>query len=156
MGARGPKGELAQVKKLKGNPGKRPISEPGVNAKGDPFIAEHLPDDAKACIEVIRQSMPPGVYARADSFHLAAFARAWALHKEASEKVDVEGPVAKGSQGQPVVSPWVSILNEQARLMASLGDRLGLDPKSRAALKLPDEKPKSRFEGLMGGGAGNA
>jgi hypothetical protein len=35
--------------------------------------------------------------------------------------------------------------------MAALGDRLGLDPKSRAALKLPDAKRrKSKFEGLMG------
>ena len=35
--------------------------------------------------------------------------------------------------------------------MATLGDRLGLDPKSRAALKLPDAKQrKSKFDGLLG------
>ena len=35
--------------------------------------------------------------------------------------------------------------------MATLGDRLGLDPKSRAALKMPDAtKRKSKFAGLLG------
>jgi hypothetical protein len=36
--------------------------------------------------------------------------------------------------------------------MAALGDRLGLDPKSRAALKLPAaNQRKSKFAGLLGG-----
>jgi hypothetical protein len=35
--------------------------------------------------------------------------------------------------------------------MASLSDRLGLDPRSRAALKLPNAKQKrSKFAGLLG------
>ena len=42
-------------------------------------------------------------------------------------------------------------MNQQAAIMAALGDRLGLDPKSRAAMKLPDAKQrKSKFAGLMG------
>jgi phage terminase small subunit len=48
-------------------------------------------------------------------------------------------------------SPWLKILNAQAALLASLGDRLGLDPKSRAALKLPGARQKrSKFAGLIG------
>jgi hypothetical protein len=35
-------------------------------------------------------------------------------------------------------------------IMASLGDRLGLDPKSRAALALPEKPRRSKFEGLLG------
>jgi hypothetical protein len=34
--------------------------------------------------------------------------------------------------------------------LAALGDRLGLDPKSRAALKLPTQKARSKFDGLRG------
>jgi hypothetical protein len=39
-------------------------------------------------------------------------------------------------------------------MLASLGDRLGLDPKSRAALHLPDagQRP-SKFAGLLGVGS---
>ena len=48
-------------------------------------------------------------------------------------------------------SPWLKILNQQAALMASLGDRLGLYPKARAALNLPDARQhKSKFDGLIG------
>jgi phage terminase small subunit len=53
--------------------------------------------------------------------------------------------------GVQTPSPWIKILNAQAAIMASLGDRLGLDPKSRAALKLPNARQqRSKFEGLIG------
>jgi hypothetical protein len=42
-------------------------------------------------------------------------------------------------------------LNAQAALIASLGDRLGLNPAARAALKLPRARQqKSKFDGLIG------
>ncbi|APG93317.1 hypothetical protein SAMCFNEI73_pB0117 (plasmid) [Sinorhizobium americanum] len=34
--------------------------------------------------------------------------------------------------------------------MMLMGDRLGLDPESRAAVSSPEEKPKSKFSGLIG------
>ena len=49
----------AIIKALEGNPGKRVIEASGIEALGEPFIHEHLMDDARGCIEVIRQSMPP-------------------------------------------------------------------------------------------------
>jgi phage terminase small subunit len=54
-------------------------------------------------------------------------------------------------RGGPQASPWIRILNQQAGILAALGDRLGLDPKSRAALKLPVSKQrKGKFAGLIG------
>ena len=54
-------------------------------------------------------------------------------------------------RGSPQASPWIRIANQQAGILAALGDRLGLDPKSRAALKLPPAKQrKSKFDGLRG------
>ena len=143
--------KLPQLEKLEGNPGKRPIAEPAVAAGGEPFVPEHLPDDAQACIEVIRRSMPPKVYSTLDSFALAAFATAWAVHKRAAYKInnpDFAWTVVSARGGEHP-SPWIRILNDQARVMAALGDRLGLDPKSRAGLTLPEEKPRSKFDGLI-------
>jgi len=98
--------------------------------------------------------MPKQVYSALDSFLLSAFATAWALHKLAAHKINdpeflhVYGVGDNGAQAQ---SPWIAILNKQAMLIASLGDRLGLDPKSRAALKLPKaNQQKSKFAGLIG------
>lgn len=154
MGKRGPKPKLAALESLEGNPGKRVIEESGIEALGEPFVPEHLADDARGCIEVVKQSMPSGIYSALDSFILSAFATAWALHKMAAHKIndpEFQHVFAVGDGGAQMQSPWLAILNKQAQLMATLGDRLGLDPKSRAALKLPGPKQrKSKFAGLIG------
>lgn len=145
--------KLAVIEAIEGNPGKRAIEASGIEALGEPFIAEHLMDDARGCIEVIKQSMPAKIYSALDSFHLAAFAMAWAIHKKAA--LEISNPefawIVTNSAGSATQSPWIKMLNGQAQIMASLGDRLGLDPKSRAALKLPAaNQQKSKFAGLIG------
>lgn len=153
MGKRGPRGKPAALSALEGNPGKRLIEESGIEALGEPFVAEHLMDDARGCIEVIKASMPSNIYSALDSFHLAAFGMAWAIHKKAA--LEISNPefrwIVTNSAGSETQSPWIKMLNGQSAILASLGDRLGLDPKSRAALKLPGAKQrKSKFAGLLG------
>jgi hypothetical protein len=58
----------AIVRRLEGNPARRPIEEVGIEAQGTPFIPEHLPDDARGVIEVIQRSMPPSVYSAQREF----------------------------------------------------------------------------------------
>lgn len=155
MGKRGPRPKLAALERLEGNPTKRLIVESGVEALGEPFVPEHLMDDARGCIEVIKQSMPPKVYSALDSFLLAAFGMAWALHVKASHTInapDFEWIVSNNA-GTETQSPWIKILNQQSVILASLGDRLGLDPKSRMGMKLPGSKQsknESRFGRLLG------
>ena len=99
----------AIVRRLEANPGRRPIEADGIEGLGEPFIPEHLPDDARGCIEVIKQSMPPGVYSGLDSFLLAAFAMAWTIHKRAA--FEIGNPAfaftVPGSTGSQVLSPWI-------------------------------------------------
>lgn len=145
--------KIPELEKLDGNPTKRVIEASGIEALGEPFIAEHLMDTARGCMEVIKRSMPPKVYSALDSFLLAAFATAWAIHARAAHEIN--SPqfqwIVINSAGSETQSPWLKILNAQAQLMASLGDRLGLDPKSRAALKLPSARQqRSKFDGLLG------
>jgi phage terminase small subunit len=78
---------------------------------------------------------------------------AWAMHKMAAHKVSAPDfePVYQTCNGSWAQNPWLKIMSEQAQLVASLGDRLGLDPRSRTALKLPDARQKrSKFAGLIG------
>jgi hypothetical protein len=112
-----------------------------------------LSDDARGCIEVIQANMPPNIYSALDSFILSAFGTAWAIHKKAT--LVISDPnfvwIDKSKRGAGVESAWIRIPRQQAALMASLGDRLGLDPKGRAALKMPDVRQrKSNFAGLLG------
>ena len=74
---------------------------------------------------------------------------AWCIHARAAFEIGNPGFVwtVKNSAGRQVPSPWIKILNQQAQILASLGDRLGLDPKARSALKLPggrQQKSSSR------------
>jgi hypothetical protein len=52
MGRRGPQKKLAAIKIHEGNPGRYPVEETGIEGLGEPFVAEHLIDDARGCIEV--------------------------------------------------------------------------------------------------------
>ena len=155
MGRRGPRKKLAEIDRLEGNPSRRFIEETGVEALGSPFIPEHLSDDARGCIDIIKQAMPSSVYSALDSFLLSAFATAWALHKRAAHEIGAPGFqwTTASKRGSPQASPWIRIANQQAGILAALGDRLGLDPKSRAALNLPAKQRKSKFAGLIGSAA---
>jgi len=140
-----------EIRRLEGNPGKRPITQPPIKPEGEPIGFGHLCGDAQACMEVLSASLPPGVLTRPDSYLLAAYATAWAAHKQASIALREQALLVKGSRGTGTANPLLRIVNNQARLMASLGARLGLDPVSRMAIRVPDAtEPPSKFETLLG------
>jgi len=147
------KKKIPAIQILEGNPSKRLLNAAGVEGLGEPITPEHLLPDARACVEVIRESMPPRIYSRLDSFALAAFGMAWAVHKKAAETIahpDFEWMVTNDN-GNPVPNPWLKILNAQVPIMIALGSRLGLDPHARAALSAPSVRdPESKFAGLIG------
>lgn len=157
MGVRGPRPQLPEITKITGNSGKRPVNATTVVATGTPFVADFLSDDEKACIELIKLNMPPAIYKTVDGFLLSAFATQWAIFKQATEARTADPRLLiPGSMKQEVPNGLIGIQANAILRMASLGDRLGLDPKSRAALSLPkDGKPKSKFGDLIGGTAPN-
>ncbi|WP_395444043.1 phage terminase small subunit P27 family [Caulobacter sp. UC70_42] len=91
-------------------------------------------------------SMPAGVWTAADENLLTAYCEAVAMHAMASEALQTQPVVMVRGTGALAVSPWVAIQSDKARLMASLGARLGLDPLARQAINAPpEESPKSTF-----------
>jgi P27 family predicted phage terminase small subunit len=138
-----------QIKELEGNPGKRALNKDAPQASGAPLCPAHLGTYAKIVWTRIVASMPPRLYAGCDTDLLAAYCAAADLHRKAVVALQAEGEVVEGQSGAPYQNPWVSIQNKQAVLMASLGSRLGLDPAARSSLAMPDEKPASKFAGLV-------
>src|SRR5258708_16447703 len=135
--------KLAEIDRLDGNPSRRLIEESGIEALGAPFIPEHLSDDARGCIEVIKANMPPNIYSALDSFVLAAFGTAWAIHKKAT--LVISDPnfqwIEKSKRGAGVESAWVKITRQQAALIASPPDPPTLDPHHHPPLKTPSPTP---------------
>jgi P27 family predicted phage terminase small subunit len=141
-----------ELRRIEGNPSKRAIDELLIVPDGDPIPPDHLSDNATAAFGMIVRSMPPGVYSVVDSFLLAAFAEAWSIHKQASIALQGQPLVVQGAKGGQVENPLLRIVNAQAKIMVSLGGRLGLDPAARLNLSIADERrPRSKFDDLLGG-----
>lgn len=149
-GRRGPRSETPEMQALKGNPGKRKKRAPSVRPDGAIAIPNYLDGDARECFEMIVSAMPPDTYAMTDTGGVAVYAVAWANHKRATEALKTEPPLVSGSTGNLTPNPWFKVLHESARIMMAMGDRLGLDPKARAGLVSKDDKPESKFAGLIG------
>jgi phage terminase small subunit len=146
--------KLAALNILEGNPSKRPLAATGIDALGEPFVPEHLTDDARGCIEIIKRSMPPNIYSAVDSFLLVAFATAWAIHKRAT--LEIANPdfvwLTTSATGAQRAAPWVAIANAQAKIMGKLATRLGLDPITRGAMGVAGAPQQiGEFAGLLTG-----
>ena len=150
MGLRGPRAETPEMQALKGNPGKRKVRPPSIAPKADIYTTNYLTGDARQCFDMIMAAMPPGTYASTDTGSVAIYAAAWADHKRAVTALAKEPAIVAGSTGNLQPNPWFKIQNEAARIMMSMGDRLGLDPKARASLCPPEQKKASKFSGLIG------
>jgi phage terminase small subunit len=151
--ARGRK-KLAALHFLEGNPSRRPLDATGIVAFGEPIVPEHLMDDARGCIEIIKRSMPPNSYSALDTFLLAAFGVAWTIHKRATlEMANADFAWITASEtGMERPSAWIAIANQQVKVMAALAARLGLDPIARDSMAagLPRQQ-RSAFDGLLAG-----
>ena len=89
---------------------------------GEPFVPEHLMDDARGCIKVIRQSMPRKVYSALDTFLLSAFGTAWAIHKRVTKPLRQPGS-SLGCRRRPIIMSYVqSVLQsgEKVRHISSI------------------------------------
>lgn len=137
------------VKELTGNPGKRPVNyrEPKpVNAP----VAPSMSKSAKAIWTKLVGAMPAGVFTAVDSYVLAAYCEAVARHAYAVAKLEKGPKEVEGSTGQLKLSPWFAEVSDSARLIATLGAKLGLDPVSRQHINTDVTTGQAtKFDGLI-------
>lgn len=139
-----------EIKRLEGNPGRRPIHTDTAQPTGRPSKPSYLEGYASEVWHRLIGSMPEKVYTAADEDLLAAYCVAADLHRDAVAQVNAMGAVLTTEAGSFTTNPYVRVLNAQATKMASIGSRLGLDPAARASLRVPqDDRPRSKFEGLI-------
>lgn len=105
-------------------------------------------------------AMPPGIYTALDTSILAAYALAWSMLVKAQSDLDENGLIErvhlekdgylllKESRINPAAKLWKVAIET----LLKTGDRLGLSPGVRSRLQLPNrnDKPTSRFAGLLG------
>src|SRR5262245_60132648 len=93
---------------------------------------EHLSGEAKEIYETIRTHAPVGLLAEIDCFVLEVFSGHMALHRKVMRGLDVL------VQSERRANPLIAVADQEAKLLMSLAEVLGLSASSRQRIKLPE------------------
>ncbi len=140
-------------KRLRGNPGKRPLNENEPKpAPRLPAAPPHLNEAAKKeWRRAGRFLLQLGLMSDLDRAAFAAYCTAYGRWIECEEALKTYGVMLKSPNGFPVQSPYLAVANRALEQMRSLLSDFGMSPASRSkvsASPLVDEEP-DEFEQLM-------
>ena len=130
----GPPRQPTNLRVFKGNPGRRPLPKgeprPKVTA---PSCPDWLDKEAKAAWrELVPQLLAVRCLTKQDRMTLAAVCNVWSRYRKAVEALR-SGLTQDSAQGI-IRRPESAIAAECERLIAALGDRLGLSPSARTRI----------------------
>lgn len=108
------------------------------NPLGDPPSSAKLTPREKEVWGLVVRELPPGMLKAVDQFVLVALCRAVALQDEAAEKLRATSLLLKSPKGMVYQSPYVGIINTQAKQIKALGAELGLSPAARTRISMGD------------------
>lgn len=131
------------IKRLNGNPGRRPLNdaEPKLPVGGF-SCPKHLNALAKKeWRRVVVDMRVAGVLTRVDRAALEAYCVSYARWLQAEEEVEREGITIVGPKGGVMKNPAVSVSLQERAIMHKFAAEFGMTPSSRSRLKVerPDE-----------------
>jgi P27 family predicted phage terminase small subunit len=77
---------------------------------------------------------PSGILQRADRAALAMYCLAWSRWVKAEGELKTTGEVVRGTQGNAVLNPWLSVSRAAQAQMVKLLSEFGLSPVARHRL----------------------
>lgn len=142
MGRRGPPPKPTILKKLAGNPGKRPLNEnePKPIAAGRISPPAWMDDLArKEWRRVVPELKRMGLLTKVDLAALEVYCDAVSTFIKAAEVVNAKGFIFKTSTGYMAQLPHVNIKNQAANVIRAFCQEFGLTPSSRSKIQLPND-----------------
>lgn len=140
----GRKRKPTRLKVLEGNPGNRKLPENEPQPKEPLFYApDWFDEEQKAQWAYAINNAPDGVLGSSDRDMLTAWVISSIAFKRAAlaqTKLDANAQLpmlTKDTAGNPKQSPYISMMNNQARLMITAASELGFSPASRAKVSVP-------------------
>lgn len=136
MAKTGRKPKPTALKKLEGNPGKRPLNEmepvpPTVPLK----CPRHMPPEAqKEWKRLAPILMNMGLLTAADAVPFEGYCTAYARWREAQDEITKHGSIYKDKEGRIRQNPYIAIANHAMAEIKSLAAEFGLTPSNRAAM----------------------
>lgn len=133
-----------------GNPGKRKISKTEPKPKGGPTKPAVMSAGAKKVWDTLIKAMPTEVYTGADSALIHGYCEAVSNFQHATAAIaELTTMFVMGSTGQEILNPLYAHQEKQARLIVTIGQRLGLDPIARQQINADssgkDDDPFAKF-----------
>ena len=136
MAKTGRKPKPTALKKLEGNPGKRPLNElEPIPPSGTIRCPHHLLPEArkewKRLAPVLTQM---GLLTPADAVPFEGYCTAYARWREAQDEITRHGSIYKDETGRIRPNPYIAIANQQMREIKSFAAEFGLTPSNRSAM----------------------
>jgi P27 family predicted phage terminase small subunit len=151
----GPPPQPATLRLLRGNPGKRPLPEPGLK----PAPGARCPKQLSPAAKVLWRRLEPELerlnnLAFIDREKFAAYCEAWADFVWAIDDIKRGGQTATSDKGYEYERPAVRIKARAMKILKALGDDFGFSPLARKHLSFEgpegDADDESRFFGPAG------
>ena len=139
------------LKKLSGNPGKRPLNkrEPQFRA-GRPHCPRHLSKVARnEWHRIVGELHRVGLLTLADRAALAAYCQLYARWADAEDKIASEGITLTTSNGNVIQHPAVGVANTALDGMRKYLVEFGLTPASRAKLQTAEPEKEKSLEEML-------
>ncbi len=157
MATRGRKPTPTAIKKLEGNPGKRPLNdkEPRPEHKAPP-CPKWLDKEAKKEWKRLASKMEMmGVLTEVDMAAFAGYCQSYARWRENEEFITNNGSLVRTPSGYWQQVPQVSMAQQYLKQMGRFAEQFGLTPASRSRI-ISDENStcvSDEMEDLLGGGS---
>ena len=141
------------LRALHGNPRKTAMPKLEPKPDGDLHDApDWLSDGQRTSWLYAMANAPPGLLKRIDCGALATWAVAEDLHRQAAiaqakvgllVRVKTKATAGKDDPGVPTASPYINIINQQAKIMLKAASELGFTPVSRPRIGAGPALPSS-------------
>lgn len=153
----GPAPKPTALKRLAGNPGKRPLNENEPRfAVGYMSAPRNLSADARReWKRVSRELLGVGLLTKVDRAALAAYCQAWGTWLEAERKLQEDGRVLVTDKGYAYQSPWVGIANAAVDQMRRFACEFGMTPASRTRIHVEKKERELSLAEVLFAEVGN-
>lgn len=147
----GPAPKPTALKRLAGNPGKRPLNESEPQFKRVKLHAPpHLNEPAKVEWRRLAQHLYKlGMLTVIDRAALAAYCQAWGDWVEAEQHLETDGRVLVTDKGYNYINPWVSVRNNAVMQMDKFGSKFGYTPSDRSKIRADAETEEQSLADLL-------
>jgi len=139
-----------EIKRFKGNPGKRPMENPLEIPDGAPDAPDHLDEVAQAEWDrLVSVLVPAGLVTIADRAAMAAYCVAYSRWVIAERNIKQYGLLGVTPNNMIVKSAWLTIADKAMDQMMKAAAEFGFTPSSRTRVRPINVGGKSAIEKFL-------